>query len=146
MRQLNLPPYQFRTKEEEGTTFIFDQIRKKFLVLTPEEWVRQNFIEFLLDEYNYPRSLFKCEEGLKYNKMLRRSDILIYDRNGHPFFLIECKAPEIKIDKKVFQQVSVYNQTLRAPFIAVTNGLEHYICKIDLAVGEYEFMNEIPAL
>ena len=146
MRDLNLPSYTFRTKNENGQDFIFDPIRKKFLVLTPEEWVRQNFIAFLISEYEYPRSLFKCEGGLTYNKLRKRSDILVFDRNGAPFFLIECKAPEIPINQKVFQQVSVYNQTVKAPFIAVTNGLQHFICKIDFEKSSYEFLEEIPRM
>ncbi len=146
MQKLNLPSYTFRTKQEEGVTYIFDKIRKKFLVLTPEEWVRQHFNEYLIEEHQYPRALFKCEGGLKYNKLSKRSDILIYDRDGKPFFLIECKAPKVKLDQSVFQQVSVYNQTIKAPYIAITNGLQHFICKIDLQKGTYDFVNEIPEM
>ena len=144
MQELNLPPYEYRIQEIDGKTHIFDPLRKKLLVLTPEEWVRQHFVHFLIEHKNYPKSLIKCESGLVYNQLQKRTDIIVYDRNGKPFLLVECKAATVKIDQKVFNQVAIYNQTVKAPFICVTNGLKTFVCQINFEESSSVFLNHLP--
>ncbi len=127
MQKLNLPTFDLRLKEEEGNQYIFDIVRKKFLVLTPEEWVRQNFIHLLINNLGYPRSLIKMEFPLTYFKSGKRSDIIVLKRDMNPFILIECKAFNVKLDEQTLKQASVYNKILNADFLAVTNGMKHFI-------------------
>ena len=144
MNQLNLPTYNPTLKKDQGKVYIFDLIRKKYVVLTPEEWVRQHFVNYLIQELNYPKSLFRIEGSLSYNKLQKRSDILIFNRFGKPWMLIECKSPTIKLSQKAFNQVAVYNMTVGAQYIAVTNGMVHY-CYEGIAPGEdVLFLNEFP--
>jgi predicted type IV restriction endonuclease len=124
--KLNLPVFEPSLKKEQGKIWIFDGIRKKYIVLTPEEWVRQHFINYLITELKYPKSLFRIEGSLTYNKLQKRSDILVFDRNGKAWMLIECKSPTIKLNQKAFNQVAVYNMTLGAKYLAVTNGMAHF--------------------
>lgn len=144
LQPLNLPPYPFRISEHEGQLFIFDEIRKKNMVLTPEEWVRQHFVQYLIQIKKYPKSLIRLEGGLTLNGLSKRSDITIYNREGQKILLVECKAPAIKIDQKVFEQVARYNWVHKAPVIGVTNGLIHYQCIIDFSNSSYRFIEEIP--
>ena len=144
MTPLNLPPFEYRLQQEADKTTIFDTIRKKFVVLTPEEWVRQHFVHYLTEHLRYPRTLIGVEVGLRYNRMLRRSDIVVYGRDGAPFMVIECKAATVALSPAVFEQVTVYNQPLRAEYITVTNGLEHYCCRMDYTVSSYAFLKELP--
>lgn len=144
MHSLNLPPINPTVKKEEGKVFIFDRIRKKYLVLTPEEWVRQHFIYYLIDELKYPRSLFRIEGSLTYNKLQKRSDILILDRAGKAWMLVECKAPTIKLSQKAFNQAAVYNMTLGAKYLAVTNGMAHFCCLAGGLGGEAKFLDKFP--
>ncbi len=144
MIQLNLPNFDIKLRKAEGRIEAFDIIRKKFVVLTPEEWVRQNFIHFLISNYKYPKSLIKIESGLKYNKLGKRSDILVYDRAGLPFLLVECKAPEVKISQKTFEQAGLYNFSLKARYMAVSNGLDHFCCRLDAENRNYHFLPDIP--
>lgn len=123
--KLNLPPIQPRLQESNGKVWIFDGIRKKFVVLTPEEWVRQHFINYLITE-KYPKSLLKVEGGLSVNELKKRSDIVVYDREGKPWMIVECKNPLVAIDETTLQQVASYNITMQASFVAVTNGMQHY--------------------
>ncbi len=144
MNQLNLPSYNPSLKKDQGKVYIFDLIRKKYVFLTPEEWVRQHFVNYLIQELNYPKSLFRIEGSLSYNKLQKRSDILIFNRLGKPWMLIECKSPTIKLSQKAFNQVAVYNMTVGAQYIAVTNGMVHY-CYEGLTTGnEVIFLNEFP--
>ncbi|MGE0560323.1 MAG: type I restriction enzyme HsdR N-terminal domain-containing protein [Flavobacteriales bacterium] len=143
MQQLNLPFYQITLKEENGKHFIFDDIRKKYLSLTPEEWVRQNFIKYLISEKNVPASLIVIEKGLKLNQLSKRADVLIY-KGSSPMVLIECKAPKVKINQDTFDQISRYNLTFKVPYLIVTNGLNHYCCQIDFEKNSYIFLEEIP--
>lgn len=131
MKELKLPPFKYNIKSENNQNFIFDVIRKKFLILTPEEWVRQHFIHFLINHNNYPKNLINCEQGLTYNGRSKRSDILVYDKIGKPFLLIECKAPEINLNQEVVNQVSVYNKKIKAPFLLITNGVKTICWKIE---------------
>lgn len=144
MKKLNLPFYKFTLKEENKKTKIFDFIRKKYLVLTPEEWVRQNFLKFLVEERNFPKNLIAVEKGLKLNGLQKRVDILIYSKKGVPLIMVECKAPEVRIDQKVFDQIGRYNITFKLPYLIVTNGLEHYCCSVDFKEKSFAFLKEIP--
>jgi hypothetical protein len=145
MYKLNLPEFNFALRKEQGKVWIFDIIRKKYVVLTPEEWVRQHFIHYLINELHYPRSLFKVERGLTYNKLQKRSDIIIHDRTGKPWMLVECKAPEIKLTQKAFNQVAVYNMTVGARFVAVTNGMAQYCFKaLTQPNSEVKFLEAFP--
>ncbi|MBI1769809.1 MAG: type I restriction enzyme HsdR N-terminal domain-containing protein [Bacteroidetes bacterium] len=144
MYQLNLPPFNPSLKKEEGKVWIFDGIRKKYLVLTPEEWVRQHFINYLITELKYPKSLFRIEGSLTYNKLQKRSDILIFDRAGKAWMLIECKSPTIKLNQKAFNQVAVYNMTLGAKYLAVTNGMAHFCFEAAATGLESKQMEKFP--
>ena len=144
MKTLNLPTYQFSFKEENKKTKIFDAIRKKFLVLTPEEWVRQHIVRFLVEEKGCPPSLIAIEIGLKLNGMQKRADILVYSKMGKPILMVECKAPQIKIDQKVFDQIGRYNITFKLPYLLVTNGMEHFCAQIDFESKDFTFLQDIP--
>jgi hypothetical protein len=144
MQELNLPQYPIKLKEEKGTTYIFDPIRKKYLVLQPEEWVRQNFIQYLINEKGYSPNLIAIEKGLKLNELQKRADIVIYDKRAEPIVLIECKAPKVKINQAVFEQVARYNVVFKVPYLVVTNGLDHYCAKVDLKANSFEFLKELP--
>jgi hypothetical protein len=145
MYKLNLPSYHINIKSEEGKNFVFDVLRKKFVLLTPEEWVRQHFVHLLIQHYQYPKSLIKLESGLKYNKLKKRSDIIVYDREGKIFLIVECKSADVSISQKVFEQVTMYNDTLKAKYIVVTNGLKHFCCSIDHQEKKFKFMDDLPA-
>ena len=144
MYKLNLPEYTFRTKAENTKTLIFDSIRKKFVVLTPEEWVRQNFIQYLIQEKNYPQNLMAVEKQVKVNQQQRRFDLLIYRRNGSPYLIAEFKAPNVKITQNAFDQVVRYNMALRVERVVVSNGMQHFACEIDYEKNSYSFLKEIP--
>lgn len=144
MQQLNFPSYSFRLKSSENKTFIFDIIRKKHLVLTPEEWVRQHVIHYLHKEKKYPISLMAVEKQLKINSLNKRTDVVIFNRNGNPHIIIECKAPSVPITQKVFDQIAQYNLALQSDYLMVTNGLEHYYCQMDTENKTYVFLKEIP--
>ena len=146
MTKLNLPEYSFRIQKTEKGILIFDSLRKKFLSLTPEEWVRQNFIRYLIQEKKYPSSLIAIETGLKYNLLRKRSDITVYDRGGKVWMIIECKAPRIKLSQETFNQTATYNMShkTKAKFLAVTNGLKHYCCELDYKKEKYVFLKEFP--
>lgn len=146
MQKLNLPDFNFAVRKDQGKVWIFDVIRKKYLVLTPEEWVRQHFIHYLIEQLHYPKALFRVESSLTYNKVQKRSDIVIHNRAGKPWMLVECKAPALKLTQKAFNQVAVYNMTLGAKYVAVTNGMGHYC--FEAATGqqsEIKFLDSFPA-
>jgi hypothetical protein len=144
MRKLNFQLYNFRFKNSENKVSIFDAIRKKFIILTPEEWVRQHVVQFLLEEKRYPHSLINVEKILKVNGLRKRYDVVVYNQDGSIFILIECKAPEIKIAQATFDQIARYNMTMRASFLMVTNGLNHYFCQMDFENEKYHFLEELP--
>lgn len=144
MIKLNLPDYSFKFKNKENKLYIFDIIRKKYVMLTPEEWVRQNFIFYLSEEKNYPKSLISIEKEFKINNLIKRSDILIFDKMGLPNIIVECKAPKIKITQDTFDQIARYNLKIQAKYLIVTNGLEHFFCKLDHENMKYDFLTEIP--
>jgi hypothetical protein len=144
MQSLNLPTYSFKLKFEGGRNLIYDEIRRKYVVLTPEEWVRQNFIRYLISEKSYPAALIALEKQFEYNRMEKRSDILVYNRRGIPVLMVECKAPGIKVNQNVFDQIALYNLTFNVPYLIVTNGINHYCCKYLKEPGRYQFLEEIP--
>ena len=144
MEKLNLPQYDYNIKTDGQNTYIFDIIRKKYLVLTPEEWVRQNFVHYLVEHLHYPTSLMMTENGLKLFNTQKRSDIVVYDRNGNPLAVVECKAADVKITQETFNQVARYNIKFKAPVIMVTNGLQHYCARFDAETSKYTFLKEIP--
>jgi type I site-specific restriction endonuclease len=144
MQKLNFSSYSFRFKNSENKISIFDEIRKKFIILTPEEWVRQHVVQFLLEEKNYPKSLINVEKILKVNGLNKRYDVVVFNPDGSILVLIECKAPQIKIAQATFDQIARYNMTMKADFLMVTNGLNHYFCQMDFENEKYEFMRELP--
>jgi hypothetical protein len=141
---LNLPPIAPPVKKEKGKVWIFDIIRKKYIVLTPEEWVRQHVIHHLIQDYKYPKSLFRIEGSLTFNKLQKRSDILIRDREGKPWMLVECKAPGIRLSQKAFNQIAVYNMTIGAKFLLVTNGMVHYCFEAGSSSEAGKFLDAFP--
>lgn len=144
MKKLNFPAYSFRFKNSENKVAIFDEIRKKFILLTPEEWVRQHVVRFLLEEKKYPKSLINVEKILKINGLTKRYDAVVFDTDGTIAVLVECKAPEVAISQHTFDQIARYNMTLNSRYLMVTNGLEHYFCQIDFANKQYIFLQELP--
>ena len=144
MQKLNFQLYNFRFKNSENKVSIFDEIRKKFIILTPEEWVRQHVVQFLLEEKKYPKSLINVEKVLKINGLRKRYDVVVFNSDGSIFILIECKAPEIKITQATFDQIARYNMTMNAQFLMVTNGLNHYFCQMDYENEKYTFLENLP--
>lgn len=144
LKLLNLPPYTFKISGGEGSEMILDTIRKKYVRLTPEEWVRQNFIRYLVNEGKYPPGLMSVEVMFSLNRLKRRVDILVHDRAGKPVMIVECKEPDTEIDDNVFDQIVTYNLGFKVPFIVVTNGIVHYACRLRTDEPGYEFMNVIP--
>ena len=144
MEDLSLPAYDFRYTERENKKYIFDIIRKKYVLLTLEEWVRQNFIRYLLEEKGYIQSLVRVEMFFKLNRLSKRADIALFDRNGKPKVLVECKSPKIAISQVVFEQVARYNLSFKVDFLIVTNGMQHFCCKMDYEKKSYTFLKEIP--
>jgi hypothetical protein len=144
MQNLNFPSYNFRFKNSENKVSIFDDIRKKFIILTPEEWVRQHIVQFLLQEKKYPKSYINVEKLIKVNDLNKRYDIVVFKPNGELFLLIECKSPDVKITQETFDQIARYNLKLNAQFLMVTNGLNHYFCQMDFEKEQYVFLKELP--
>ena len=144
MKLLNFPTYSFRFKNSENKTYIFDEIRKKFIILTPEEWVRQNTLHYLIQDKKYSKSYINVEKLVKVNDINKRYDIVVYKPNGTIFLLIECKAPDIIISQKTFDQIAQYNLVLQADYLMVTNGLNHYFCQMDFENKKYTFLKELP--
>jgi hypothetical protein len=144
MVKLNLPEFEYSVKKAEGKVWIFDIIRKRFLVLTPEEWVRQHFVNYIITDLKYPRALIKIETGLIYNKLSKRSDIIVYNRDGLPWMVIECKAPDQKLSQQTLEQVTMYNASMKAKYIVVTNGLQHFCCEVNWNEKATTLMKSFP--
>ncbi len=142
---LNLPSYPFKIIEKEGKYYIFDFIRKKELLLSPEEWVRQHFIQYLILQKGYSKNSISLEKGLQLHELKKRTDILVFNENGIPIILVECKAPTIKISQDEFDQAARYNMIHRVKYLVVTNGLEHYYCEMDYECESYRFIEELPS-
>jgi hypothetical protein len=144
VQKLNFPTYSFRLKNRENKRFIFDDIRKKFVVLQPEEWVRQHCINYLVVQKNYPKTLINVEKELKINGLSKRYDIVIYNSDGSIHLIVECKSPKININQETFDQIARYNLTLNATYLMVTNGINHYYCAMDYETERYNFLKDIP--
>lgn len=141
---LNLPSYSFRVKEQNSHRLIFDEFRKRWVKLTPEEWVRQNFARYLTEIKHFPASLLSVERSLRINQHDFRTDIVLFSKTGQPLVVVECKAPEVKISQQVFDQIARYNLALRVDYLVVTNGMMHYCCHFDQQNMTYSFLPEIP--
>ena len=144
MNQLNLPQADLKIRQSHEKSEVFDVIRKRYVKLTNEEWVRQHFIHYLVREKQVPASLIGVETSIKYNRMSKRCDIVVFDNGGKSVMIVECKAPEVNINQEVFNQVALYNMTLKVNFLVVTNGLDHYVAYIDHEKRSFLFLNEIP--
>lgn len=144
MQKLNFPGYTFRFKNSENKISIFDEVRKKFLVLTPEEWVRQHVVRYLLEEKKYPKSHLNVEKNIKINGLTKRYDVVVFQPDGSIFLLVECKAPAVTISQSTFDQIARYNMSLNAAYMMVTNGLNHYFCRMDYELEKYHFLQNLP--
>lgn len=144
MQNLNFPTYSFRLKNSENNTHIFDVIRKKFVVLQPEEWVRQHCVQYLIQEKNYPISLINVEKVILINGLKKRYDIVVFNPDGSLAVVVECKAPKVQISQSVFDQIARYNLTLKASYLMVTNGLNHYFCIMNHHLESFEFLETLP--
>ena len=142
--RLNLPEYDFKIKKRDDTYVIYDLLRKRYVALTSEEWVRQNFVQYLINERNFPSALMANEVSLNQNGIKRRCDTLVANRLGHPFVIVEYKAPKVQVTQTTFDQIVRYNMVLHAQYLIVSNGLTHYCCKIDYETNSYSFLNDIP--
>ena len=144
MLQLNLPEYNFRIKKQDEKLLIFDSQRKRYVSLTPEEWVRQHFIHFLIEEKGYPAAYLAIEKELRMNGMKKRCDAILYNEQALPILIIEFKAPNVRITQTTFDQVAVYNSKLNVDFFIISNGRQHFCCRVNKKTAEYEFFSEIP--
>ncbi|SHI76585.1 Type I restriction enzyme R protein N terminus (HSDR_N) [Arenibacter nanhaiticus] len=144
MQPLNYPAYDFRFKNRENKVYIFDAVRKKFVVLQPEEWVRQHVVQHLVSEKKYPISHINVEKQLTVNKLKKRYDVVIFNPSGTIEVLVECKAPKVVITQQVFDQIARYNLQLKAKYLIVTNGLDHFFCEMDFENEQYNFLRDIP--
>jgi hypothetical protein len=144
MQQLNLPFYDFKFRNKNNRNYIFDAVRKRYVLLTPEEWVRQNFMLYLIREKNYPESLLAVERQLSLNDKLFRFDLVAYNRSGNPLLIAEFKAPDVKISQKAFDQVVRYNMALKVERVVVSNGIQHFACEVDYKNKSYKFLDEVP--
>ena len=144
MQSLNLPDQNLKVEEIDSKKYIFDFTRKKNLILTPEEWVRQNIVSHLVNDLNYPKGLIKTESSIKYNNLKKRSDIIVRDRSMGFYLLVECKSYNLKINKNFFKQVSIYNKVYKSRYIMISNGIDHYVCEFFSKKKEYKFLKSIP--
>lgn len=142
--RLNLPEYDFKIKKSDDTYVIYDSLRKRYVALTPEEWVRQNFVQYLVNERKFPIALMANEVSLNQNGIKRRCDTLVANRIGNPFVIVEYKAPQVQVTQETFDQIVRYNMVLHAKYLIVSNGLTHYCCKIDYDSNSYSFLSNIP--
>jgi hypothetical protein len=144
MIKLNLPSYTFQYKDEEQNKYIFDNIRKKYVILTAEDWVRQNFIQYLIQEKHYPASRMAVEMQITLNKLSKRCDVIFFSKSGSPLIIVECKSTRINISQDTFDQIVRYNMKLMAKYLIVTNGMMHFCILIDHEKNNYTFLKEIP--
>jgi hypothetical protein len=148
LKQLNLPSYSFRIKGKEGSEMILDPLRRRWVKLTPEEWVRQNFVQYLIHEGRYPAGLIGIEMMFSFNTLKKRVDIMVHDRKGQPVMIVECKSPDVNIsdfyEDKVYDQIGEYNLGYKVPYAIVTNGMFNYAFKFNAETRQYEHLLEIP--
>ena len=145
MEQLNLPPYEYVLRNHEGQRVILDTIRKRFVPLTPEEWVRQHFVQFLINDRGTPSPLISIEVSIPIRDRYCRADIVVYNRQIQPVLVVECKRSSVKLGQEVFNQIGQYNVELKVPYLIVTNGMQHYCCTVDSSNQGYRFLDEIPS-
>ena len=144
MLSLNLPTFNVKLSEREGKTFIFDSLRRRYVTLTPEEWVRQHFVHFLIEQKGYPAAWLANEVTLQLNGTRKRADTVLYRSDLSARMIVEYKAPEVEITQRVFDQIMRYNQVLRVDYLIVSNGIRHFCCHIDYQQNSYSFLQEIP--
>lgn len=144
METLNLPSYDFKVRTREEKPFILDPVRRRFVPLTPEEWVRQHFVQYLISDRGVPAALVALEMPFPYQDRYYRADVVVHDRLMRPTLIAECKRPSVQVDQRTFDQIGVYNTVIRAAYLVITNGMHHYCCSVDHAGQEVEFLNEIP--
>ena len=144
MEPLNLPAYDLRVTEQDGDRLVYDPVRQTYVTLTPEEWVRQHFLQYLIQDLDVPAGLIATEASFQYEGQTWRADIIAYDRQGTPLLLVECKAPSVSIGQDAFDQGARYNIVLGAPYLVVTNGQTHYACRVDLEARNYAFLDDLP--
>ncbi len=144
MQKLNFPTYSFRFKNSENKVSIFDEIRKKFVILQPEEWVRQHCVHYLMTEKKYPKSLINVEKELIINDLKKRYDIVVFNPDGSIHLIVECKSAKVNINQDTFDQIARYNLSVNATFLMVTNGINHYYCQMDFENEAYSFLKDIP--
>ena len=145
MQKLNFPNYTFRFKNSENKIAAFDEIRKKFIILTPEEWVRLHTVQYLKVEKLFPLSYINVEKQLMLGKVIKRYDVVVFNAEGGIHLIVECKAPSIKITQATFDQIARYNMNLKAKYLMVTNGLDHFFCRMDYEAEKYIFLEELPS-
>ncbi|MGB6083774.1 type I restriction enzyme HsdR N-terminal domain-containing protein [Moheibacter sp.] len=144
LQELNFPEnYQFRFKQDQNSVYIFCNTRKKWLILTPEEWVRQNLVQFLIQEKKYSQSAINTEVVVTVNGMKKRADVIVYKKEK-PFLIVECKSPSVTVSQETFDQIARYNLQIGADYLMVTNGLSHYYCQMDIENEKYIFLSDIP--
>ena len=144
MQTLNLPSYDFRFRISGEKQYIFDEVRKKYVMNTPEEWVRQNFIRYLVLEKGYPQTLISIEHEISLNRLLKRCDAVVFSKKGKPLMILEFKAPDVPVSQDVFDQIVRYNLVLKVNFLLITNGMKHFCCKINYLKKDYLYLTEIP--
>jgi hypothetical protein len=144
METLNLPAYDLRVTEQNGTRVVYDPARQTYVKLTPEEWVRQHFLQYLIQDLDVPAGLVATEASFQFEGQTWRADIVAHDRQGDPLLLVECKAPSVSVGQDAFDQGARYNLVLNARYLVVTNGLAHYACRVDLEAGTYAFLDDLP--
>lgn len=142
--QLQFSKYNFQIKTEPGRQLIFDIVRKKYVTLTPEEWVRQYILHYLIYDHKYPKSLISVEKKVAVNGLPKRTDIVLYNREAQPKIIVECKSPDVALSQKTFEQVARYNLTLQVPMLWVTNGAMHYLCRLSFTGEEHTFLQKLP--
>ncbi len=143
--KLSLPEYHYKVREANGKYYIFDPLRKKYVTLTPEEWVRQHFVNYLIADKNYPKGLFRIEKMLQYHKLSKRADIIVCGRNAEPILLVECKAANQQLNQEVFNQAATYNKKIKAVTSVITNGLRHFCYQTDFSTQKISFIQNIPS-
>lgn len=144
MTGLNLPSFELKITKRNNKDYIFDRLRRQYVRLTPEEYVRQHFIHFLIEYRNYPQALLANEVGIEIGNVKKRCDTVLYDKHLNPLVVVEYKAPAIEITQKTFDQILRYNMTLQVPWMIVSNGMQHFCCKINIEEGTYRFEKDIP--
>lgn len=145
MSELNLPKFDIKVIKREGKPFVLDKLRKKYVALTPEEWVRQHFINYLVAEKGYPEALIANEMRVDLNGQNKRCDSVVFDRAGSPLVILEYKASSVAVTQKVFDQIARYNMVLRVPYLIVSNGLSHFCCRVDYDKQQIEYLSDIPS-